>query len=642
MERPQADGLKPRVRMITPVWGAAYIERWLDLCLAAQRAEGNLPYLNRHTDFEMVVATRREDIAYMKGSPRFQAMTSGLRVRYVVIDELFPARGSTPYGVPLTLAYAKAIREMGDDAIGAFVMIMNADCMVADGGFRSIVERIREGYTIICSTSVRTVDGFTRAELQKRVRTEDGVLSIAPREMARLALSNLHSTVSGRIVNQDCGIDSNYYHQIFWRVSDDCIAMRGFMVHPLCFRIDRRMDKVLCPVDYGFMIEMAPQGRFCVIGDSDDYIMLEFQARDSEAHWLRIAPLGLPLEQRLARLTKEITDHAATWTTSEHRRYATQTILYHAADLPSDLAERLAPFHAFIDEILERLPSPISHIGHFQWLPAVRFYRQDMIKGGRPEISDLLDDPRNDEPAPPVAEPVAQRPSAVPPSQPPRNPLAWFFWWARRSFAYRGRKMFSNVAYRFGVVIDGPEMTAAQRRIREFCSKRVTAMIAERVGTAAGQSWVSLVVGDAARDCPPPRRGERVIHIQPSASGNLCGRGTAAFAAAAAAAGRAVVIYARAGFLCTWASLGEDVEALLKHAPQVFVVLIQEDYARLSVSGHAYMLSILLSCLCRPQVAMDVRILTAPGADGDGDSDEPPSEFSAMVISVRRHLPAAG
>ena len=37
---------KPRVRMITPVWGASYIDRWLDLCFASLRRD--VSQLNRY------------------------------------------------------------------------------------------------------------------------------------------------------------------------------------------------------------------------------------------------------------------------------------------------------------------------------------------------------------------------------------------------------------------------------------------------------------------------------------------------------------------------------------------------------------------------------------------------------------------
>lgn len=387
--------VKPRVRMITPVWGSYYIDRWLDLCFAALRSEGNIPYLNAHCDFELAVVTKAADAAAMQADSKFNKIMAGVRVRFVALDEFLPLRGTTSYGVPLTLAYAKAILDLGEEAIGTYVILMNADCVVASGSLRSVVTRIRAGYDIITATSIRAIDGRPRAVLEEHIDAESGILSIAPRAMMRLANAHLHSTVTGRIINDDGPIDSTYYHQIFWRISDDCLAMRGFLLQPLCFRIQRLSPKVICPVDYGCLTEFCPDGRFCVLNDSDDYLMMELQERDSEAHWLRVAPSG-NLEERLARLGGEIAAHAATWTTAEHRRAAAQTIYYHEGNLPAWLGLRSSRFDTFVDSILAAMPPPVSHTRHFQWLPAVRIYREEMIRGGSDAAIALLDDPRNE------------------------------------------------------------------------------------------------------------------------------------------------------------------------------------------------------------------------------------------------------
>jgi hypothetical protein len=173
--------------------------------------------------------------------------------------------------------------------------------------------------------------------------------------------------------------------------------MRAFLIHPLCFRVDQLIERVVCPVDYGFISEFCRRGRYCSVGNSDDYLMIELQERNSESHLLRVTPNDPTPATRLARLEREIASHAQSWTTAEHRRSLTQTFLYHESDLPPDIAERLAPFDAFIHGIESRLSPAVSHIGHFQWLPAVRIYRQEMQKSGHIDAVPLLNDPRNGE-----------------------------------------------------------------------------------------------------------------------------------------------------------------------------------------------------------------------------------------------------
>jgi hypothetical protein len=384
--------------MITPVWGTPYIDRWLCFGFASQRSAGNIPFLAEHCDFELAIVTKSVDAAYMQSSSRFKEIMSGIRVRFILMDEFFPRTGQTSYGIPLTLAFAKGILDLGGSAIGTYVILMNADLVLATGSLKSILERIQEGYAIISAQSVRAMNDPIRSELVKWTDRDSGVLSIEPRSLMRIISQNLHSTITARIINDPSIVDATYYHQIFWRVSDDCLAMRAFLVHPLCFRIEQIMEKVVCPVDYGFITELCPNGRFCVINDSDDYLAIELQERDSESHLLRVTPRDRTLKRRLARLESEIAAHAQTWTIAEHRRSATQTILYHEKDLSPDVAQRVAPFEAFVDRIVSRLPPPVSHVSHFQWLPAVRIYRQEMMRGGIADSVTLLDDPRNDKP----------------------------------------------------------------------------------------------------------------------------------------------------------------------------------------------------------------------------------------------------
>ncbi len=227
------------------------------------------------------------------------------------------------------------------------------------------------------------------------VDVKAGILDISSREMMKIVHAHLHNTVKGRIVNESNVVDSTYYHQIYWRVSEDCLAARCFLVMPLCFRIERRMTKVICPVDYGFITEHCPNGRFCILNDSDQIAMLELQERHSEAYLLRIAPRTSTLEERLAMLAPEIVAQTSGWTTAEHRRSATWTLYFHASELPPDIERRVQPLAQFAEKILSSMPPPVSHIRHFHWLPDVRNYRFRMIRSGVRRPIELLDDPRN-------------------------------------------------------------------------------------------------------------------------------------------------------------------------------------------------------------------------------------------------------
>ena len=137
---------------------------------------------------------------------------------------------------------------------------------------------------IVTAPSIRVVDAEVRPLLLDRVDSEAGIIAMTSRQMMTIVNAHLHNTVRARTVNEAEFIDSTYYHIIYWRVSPDCLAAHYFLLMPLCFRVDRQVTKVLCPIDYGFIAEICPDGRFTVLNDSDDMLMLELQERDSQAY----------------------------------------------------------------------------------------------------------------------------------------------------------------------------------------------------------------------------------------------------------------------------------------------------------------------------------------------------------------------
>jgi len=98
-----------RLRVLIPLWGAAYFDRWFQLPAAALRAPGNLRYLRKEAEVELVFLTRAADLHTLSSHPMFHVLAAEVDSKIVTIDEFFPVTSTIPYGVPLTLAYAKGV-----------------------------------------------------------------------------------------------------------------------------------------------------------------------------------------------------------------------------------------------------------------------------------------------------------------------------------------------------------------------------------------------------------------------------------------------------------------------------------------------------------------------------------------------------
>ena len=386
---------RKRIRMLIPLWGEAYYRKWLELPAASLLASGNLPHLRARTEFELVFLCKAQDQGFLASHPTLRALAAQVAVKTVTIDEFFPARGSVSYGVPLTLAYAKGIGDLGEDGLGTYVILMNADFVLSNGSLAHLLALIDEGCHIVTAPSIRVVEHTAREAFRDLLTRHGAELGFAARRMMSQIMRHLHLTVSARVLNRPHPVDAWHYHELFWQVSPSCLAARYFLMMPFCFQVRRRIDRVLCPVDYGLIQECCPGGRYTVAGDSDDLLIMELQHRDSESDLLDLSPDFRTSDEALAYRVARIAGNAARWTTSEHRRAFAHDLLFHCDDLPPDIDDRLAGFREQMSRISARLPPPASSVRHFHWLGALHHYRGIMHESGLSTCPALIDDEAN-------------------------------------------------------------------------------------------------------------------------------------------------------------------------------------------------------------------------------------------------------
>jgi hypothetical protein len=606
---------RPRIRMIIPIWGDDYIERWLALSFASLRANGNIPYLNERSDFELALATKSRDAEQLRNDPRFAAMTHGLRVVFVPIDQFFPPRGQVSYGVPLALAYGKAIADLGVEGLGSFIIIMTADMILSAGSLKSLFDRLEEGYDIVTAPSIRVVDAETRPLLLDRVDGQTGVMTMTSRQMMRIINAHLHSTVRARTVNEAEFIDSTYYHNIYWRVSPDCLVACYFLLMPLCFRVQRQMTKVLCPIDYGFIMEICPDGRFTVLGDSDEMVMLELQERDSQAYLLRIAPPARTLEERLARLEREIATTTGGWATAEHRRSANRLLYFHERDLPSDIAARTARFELFIRNIFAQMPPPASHIRHFHWLGDVRNYRSWMVWGGVTEPVALLDDSRNA--TRPTGEELSTR------SQWAGGPMRRLLRYALEEAMLRSSRLrgwgrhitsrFVRRGRREGRTISGILYWFEQRAMQKRALRKSLPQLGARIVSVLGGNTHRLVVACFAgyEEHIPPLPAPNVLRlIIPKSAERNAGIRLSPEIFDAGPDGGTLLVVTPIGLLGEWGDFSDDVARALAHFKQVIFALVQPYFALARMQDFSWVLSFLVGAFVPGSI--DIRVEGVP------------------------------
>ena len=264
------------VRLIAYAWGDKYTDELLSVTLRAVLSPKNLPAVVELAPTEVVLLIQEEHRGRVAGHPTIQRMRQLCPVRLVGLDDLIVAREK--YGVTLTYVLHRGMRVFGADVTQTNFLFLNADFVVADGSLRNAVLALLRGEHVVAAPSYCAVGESARAELRQFIDLDNNMLAIKPRELARLALRQLHNTVKGKTLNQS-GFHLAQIDQFYWWVDDNTLLGHQMPVAIVGMRPERAVSEPNTYWDHGLISEFCPNAKPYLLGDSDDFLMVELRDR---------------------------------------------------------------------------------------------------------------------------------------------------------------------------------------------------------------------------------------------------------------------------------------------------------------------------------------------------------------------------
>jgi hypothetical protein len=342
-------------RIITYAWGEKYVGELLTLTLPALLAPGNLPYVASAVPCELVILTEEAFFPRFLGDPTVARIRELCRVRLIGLDDLIASPDK--YGMALTYVLHRGFIDLGPSVTDNWLLFLNADFIPADGSLRNLVRHLAEGKRLVAAPSYCVNAEAVVPELLKRVDPHTRTLSLAPREMAALVLRHRHNTIRGKTVNQSF-FSMLYMDQFYWRVDPNTLLGHQMPIAIVGMRPERYLAEPNTYWDYGLIKEIFPTCEHFVIGDSDEFLMLELRGETVARDQIRT---GRPDPSEIARnLTSFLTPY--------QKEMARFPLTLHAADLPADVDDARAKLRAFVDGVFAHVPEVLpSHLDHPQW-----------------------------------------------------------------------------------------------------------------------------------------------------------------------------------------------------------------------------------------------------------------------------------
>ena len=343
--------------VLLPVWGDKYVRQFLRFGLPPLLAPGNLPSVARTLPTRFVLLTSERDEPTIRRHKAFLELSELVDTECRSVDHLISAGN---HSTTITIAFAEAIARSGPTKTDTCFFLLMSDYLMADGSLQSVVQRMQQGASALLAGNFQIATERALPPLQRLTRMGKHYAPTS-RELVRFALRHLHPATVGNTVNLPFNHNA-HTNRLFWRVDQSTLLGRFYLMHPVCVRPEQEAFVIGSSLDYSFVPEMCPSGRVEVVCDSDEYLVVEMQPGSHESGLLRIGPLRA---ERLARSLSE-------WTTAEHRSNVRHAQVFHAGDLPDELADVAAESDRFVDAVTARLSRRAQpHRNHPYWRGAV-------------------------------------------------------------------------------------------------------------------------------------------------------------------------------------------------------------------------------------------------------------------------------
>ena len=274
---------KPKLLMVTAVWGEWHIAALQELNLPTLLADGNLPALAEYCDIHYIIYTSKQDRSRLSSAHITRLLSPIVDLELRLLDDEVLKNPIAAHHKAWTQAIEQAKKA------NSLVLLMPPDVAWADNAFRSVGQRLHEGYRAILMTYLRAEEESFAAALRAEPRTPDGRRAIAANRMVELCIDSLHPLMAAHMV------DAEYFaihpEMIIWPVAGEGLMLRILAREMFLFDPNRvQLNQVQLPS------EPLRPGEGCFISDSDELFAVSLAPLGKDAAWHNVPRTADPVE----------------------------------------------------------------------------------------------------------------------------------------------------------------------------------------------------------------------------------------------------------------------------------------------------------------------------------------------------------
>src|SRR5262245_14066816 len=263
---------RPRVNLVTVVWGDWHLSAFFSLNVPTLLAPGNLPVLSEGCEAEYDIYTRAADVDNIKRSQGFRWIERLMSVRIHTISDDLIADPIRAHREVWFEAIEKAKRSQ------ALVLLMPPDVAWSDGSMRHVAKLLKQGKKVVYNFYLRVVSDTFARDFLERYRNPTGIIALPAREMVDLAMRHIHPLMAAYSRASD-----NFPHHpemVIWPVRGEGLLVR--VLARECLLYD--------PGSYELNARALVDGRPVkaeseFVADSDDFFAVSLAPLGKDIDW---------------------------------------------------------------------------------------------------------------------------------------------------------------------------------------------------------------------------------------------------------------------------------------------------------------------------------------------------------------------
>lgn len=280
--------------------------------------------------------------------------------------------GPESYGMTLTLALQRGFDDLKEAVTETNLLFLNSDFILADGSYISLAKKLQQGVRLVAAPSYCANAEAVLPLLENLKSPSTHALALDKRRMAKIILENLHNTIIGQTIDSAFHFDHVYIYQLYMRITADTLIGYQMPVALVAMRPTIAHHRIRTFWDWGVASEFCPGVDYEVLGDSDEFLMMELRARDVGQGYIRTGSLSP------THIATQLSPHL----TYDQFRCADNILILHSRDLYVNLVTHRKGLDAIRNQIRYQLHNPqlVGHIHHSNWTYHLQLLNQHLKK----------------------------------------------------------------------------------------------------------------------------------------------------------------------------------------------------------------------------------------------------------------------